>query len=428
MTEAFLHHLWKFKLFNRHQLSSTNGEEIEILKVGQHNTDAGPDFFNAQIRIGNTTWAGNVEIHQKSSEWNKHQHTNDAAYNNVVLHVVYEHDEEVYTKENIKLITLELKGSFNPEIFQNYLDLIENNRWIPCQEHISKVDDITITTWLERMLIERLESKTGLIADSLKQNKNNWEETFYQQLAKNFGFKTNALPFEMLAKSLPMAVLTKHKTNLFQVEALLFGQSGLLEKDFKDEDPGELKKEYDFLRKKFSLTPMDSSQWKFLRLRPSNFPTIRIEQFAQLIHKSIHLFSKILETETIAELKTYFSVPVSEYWKSHYVFDRPSPVREKTLGEDAAMNILINTVVPFVFAFGRHRNELNFQERAMKFLEELAPEKNAIIANWNQYGITSANAGRTQALLQLKNEYCDKKKCLFCSVGNKIINEPYRNH
>jgi hypothetical protein len=422
MTEAFLHHLWKYRLFDQRNLATSDGEPIEVIKVGQHNTDAGPDFFNAQLRIGSTSWAGNVEIHLKSSDWNRHQHTRDAAYNNVILHVVHEHDEEVFTNAKEKIVTLGLKGRFNPALFETYRNLLESDRWIPCANHVGKVDEFSISGWLERMLIERLEIKTSQVTASLKQNKNDWDETFYHHLAKNFGFKTNSLPFEMLAKSLPLPVLARHKDHLNQLEALLFGQAGLLEKKINSGYPGNLKREYNFLRKKFSLTPMDASQWKFLRLRPSNFPTVRIAQFARLMHTRTGIFSKILNIENIRGLQSLFSVSASGYWLSHYTFGKPSRKIEKALGEEATRNILVNTVVPFVFAYGRHRNEEDFRQRALKLLEALPPEKNGIIAGWEKAGITSRDAGRTQALLHLKNEYCNGKKCLFCGIGNKIIN------
>lgn len=235
MNEAFLHHLWKFRLYDKSRLATTDGETVEVLKTGQHNTDAGPDFFNAQVKIGSTTWAGNVEIHLRSSDWNRHQHANDAAYNNVVLHVVHEHDQEIETKKKTKITTLELRGRYNQELFQNYMNLVESNRWIPCEDHIRNVDRMILSAFLERMVIERLEIKTNGILDSLRLNKNNWEETFYQHLARNFGFKTNSLPFELLARSLPFQVLGKHKDRLLQVESLLFGQAGMLEREFREQ-------------------------------------------------------------------------------------------------------------------------------------------------------------------------------------------------
>jgi hypothetical protein len=422
MTEAFLHHIWKFRLFNSRELETTDGERVEVIRPGQHNTDAGPDFFNAQVKIGTTTWAGNVEIHQKSSEWNKHQHTTDSAYNNVVLHVVYEHDEEVFTQEHIRIVTVELKGRFDPGLFNNYLDLIGSSKWIPCEKHIGKVDAVTISSWLERMLIERLEIKSGFILDALSLNKNNWEETFYQQLARNFGFYTNSLPFEILARSVPLQLIGKHKDQLKQIEALLFGQSGLLNQRFADSYGIELRTEYEFLRKKYSLVPMDAGQWKFLRLRPSNFPTIRMAQLAQLMHKSGMLFSKVMETDQLKDFETIFSVGVSPYWTTHYTFDKLSPHQDKSLGESGRMNILINTVIPLLFAYGRYSNEENYKNKAISLLEEITPEENAVISQWKALGITSENAARTQSLLHLKNTYCNLKKCLFCSVGNKIIN------
>jgi hypothetical protein len=421
MKEDFLHHLWKFKLYNKHSLKTTDGETVEIIQAGQHNTDAGPDFFNAKVKVGETLWAGNVEIHLKSSDWKKHSHHLDGAYKNVILHVVHDHDEDISTLEGNKVSTLELKAKFNPKLYKNYLQLVESREWIPCEKKIKTVDKLAIDTWLERLLIERLERKTETILQSLRLNKNSWEETFYHQLARNFGFQLNSLPFEMLAKSLPHSYLGKHKNNLLQVEALLFGQAGLLDKKFKDEYPNQLKQEYDFLKKKFSLKPLDSSQWKFLRLRPSNFPTIRIAQFAQLIHRSVHLFAKILETEKTEDLKKLFEVSVSEYWLTHYVFDKVSARREKHLGETAMLIILVNTVVPFLFAYGKQRQSEIHEERALNFLQMLSAEKNSIISHWNALGISADDAGRTQALLQLKNEYCVQKKCLNCTIGNKIV-------
>jgi len=423
MNEDFLHHLWKFRLYNSLGLKTTVGEELLILKTGQHNTDGGPDFFNSQIKIGKTKWAGNVEVHLKSSDWKKHAHDKDGAYKNVILHVVYENDEDVFSSDGNKIAALELKDRFNPKIYENYLKLIESKEWIPCQKYISNVDKITVTSWMERLLVERLESKTQSILDTLKLNRNNWEETFYQHLAKNFGFKTNGVPFESLAKSLPLNYLAKHKDHLSQIEALLFGQAGLLDKNFKDDYPNALKKEYTFLQKKYSLNPIDGSLWKFLRLRPGNFPTIRIAQFAQLIHKSSKLFSKILEQEDIDRIKSFFSVSTSDYWKSHFTFDKPSTLKEKTLGSDSAAIIIINTVVPLIFAYGKHRQSEEHEERALQILEQLSPEKNSIIDNWNSLGIKAINAANTQSLLQLKNEYCSKKKCLVCGIGSKIISQ-----
>ena len=321
-------------------------------------------------------------------------------------------------------MTVELKDRFDPGIFKNYESLLQSRKWIPCENHIGKVDPLTISSWLERMTIERLELKSGFVLDTLSVNKNNWEETCYQQLARNFGFYTNSLPFEILARSIPLNIAGKHKDQVKQLEALLFGSAGLLNQKLIDSYGVQLQSEYEFLKKKYALVSMSPGQWKFLRLRPSNFPTVRIAQLAQLLHKTGSLFSLILEKEDLKDFESIFSVGVgvSEYWTNHYTFDRLSPTHPKLLGGSAKMNILINTVVPLLFAYGRFNNEEKYKNRAVRFLEEIPPEENVVISQWKALGITVDNSARTQALLHQKNTYCNLKKCLFCSVGNKIIN------
>jgi hypothetical protein len=421
MTEAFLHHLWKLKLFNYRPLTTAEGEQMEIVQTGQHNSDSGPDFFNAQIKIEDTLWAGNVEIHLKSSDWNNHSHQLDKAYDNVILHVVYENDQPVKRKDGSLIPTLELKEKFDPGLWNNYQELLHSKDWIPCEHRIRHVDSFILNNWMDRMLTERLEKKTETIFSSLQHNNNNWEKTFYHHLARNFGFRLNALPFELLAKSLPLSFLTKHKNHLNQLEAMLFGQAGMLNKKFNDAYPSMLQKEYEFLKNKFSLVLIPEHQWKFLRLRPVNFPTIRIAQFAQLVHRSSHLFSKILDCKNMKQLENYFKVEVSEYWKTHFIFEKPSANQSKHIGSIAIQNIVINTIVPFLFAYGKNRSSEIHQQRALEFLEQTPPEKNSIIGKWNELGIKSETAYNSQALLQLWNEYCTEKKCLTCSIGNKII-------
>ena len=421
MTEAFLHHLWKLKIFNSGKLKTIEGESLEILKTGQHNSDSGPDFFNAQVKIGDTHWAGNVEIHLKSSDWKNHFHDQDAAYDNVILHVVFEHDGTVMRKNGSRIPEFELKNQFDERLWRNYQSLLQSNQWIACQHLISKVDPFTLNNWIDRLLIERLENKTGVLFSSLQSNNSNWEETFYQHLARNFGFRLNALPFEMLAKSLPVSCLAKHHDRLLQLEAMLFGQAGMLEKSMEDDYPNELKQEYVFLKKKFGLEPMALHQWKFLRLRPVNFPTIRIAQFAQLVHHSSHLFSKILECKKVDDLKIYFRFEVSTYWQTHFIFDKQSKKQTKALGSGSFENIVINTIVPFLFAYGQNRGSEIHQQRAIQFLEEIPSEKNSILSGWKKIGIDSRSGYYSQALLQLKNEYCLEKKCLNCSIGNYLL-------
>lgn len=421
MKEDFLHYIWKHKLFSQDNLETTEGEKIDILNTGSHNIDAGPDFFNAKIKIGKTLWAGNVEIHLRSSDWEKHNHHIDKAYDNTILHVVFENDAKLTGKQNLKIPTLALGEKINRKFITRYEGLISSRHRIPCEEEISKVNSFTIDSWLERMLVQRLERKSTDILQRFEQNKNNWEETFYHLIAKNFGFKLNAQPFEELSRALPLSVLAKHKNNLLQTEAMLFGAAGLLGKKYSEEYPRLVKKEFDFLKTKFKLPESIHSPWKFLRLRPANFATIRIAQFAELVHRSSHLFSKILECETTNQLIKLFDVSASEYWNTHYVFGKSSASRQKNLGSTAIENIIINTAAPVIFAYGMYRREENFKERALKFLEDIPTENNSIIKKWESLQIKSDSAFRSQALLELMNQYCVEKKCLSCSIGNKLI-------
>jgi len=420
MNEEFLQFIWEHGLFNRNNLLTIDGKPAEVIHVGQPNTDSGPDFFNARIRIGETTWAGNVEIHQKSSHWYRHHHNVDAAYDNVILHVVETFDLPVKVK-NHELPTLVI--SYPSELLKNYEQLLKSERWIACEDKLSEVDPFILRFWFSSLMIERLQSKTGDILVLLEQNKNNWNDTFYQLLARNFGMKTNALPFELLARSLPLQILSKHKNDLFQTEALLFGQSGLLNESLLGDDYFlSLRKEYSFLYKKYGLSGIESHLWKFMRLRPINFPTIRIAQLAALINHSSALFSRVLEIENLGELRKLFDVSASEYWDTHYNFNKISKDNHrKTLGESAFNNLVINTVVPILFVYGDQHMDQAMKDHALVLLENLAPESNQIIRKWNSLGIECRSAFETQALLQLKNSYCTDKKCLNCQLGAKII-------
>ncbi|MFW5805749.1 MAG: DUF2851 family protein [Bacteroidales bacterium] len=422
MNENFLQYLWKYGLFDSSSTVLDNGEKIEIISAGEHNTNAGPDFTNVKIKIGQVLWAGNVEIHVNSSDWEKHGHHHDKAYDNVIIQAVAHHDRPVKRTNGEPIPTITLK--YNPKYYNNYADLINSRNWISCEHKINDVNSFIIRYWLEKLMIERLESKAGEITRYFKQNKNNWEETFYQRMGNNFGFKLNAQPFEMLVKSIPLNCLAKHKNNLLQIEALFFGQAGMLN-DLEHEDDyiKALKREYAFLQKKFNLKPVEKHLWKFLRLRPSNFPTIRIAQFASLIYSSSKLFSKILEANDVEEIKKLLSVTASSYWDVHYTFGKASAKRVKTLG-DAGINILlINTIIPFLFVYGKVKDSQNFKDQALKFLENIKAEQNHIIKGWKKLGIIPENALQSQALLQLKNVYCNQKRCLDCQIGNQVISK-----
>ena len=419
--EEFLHFVWENRLFFPDNLETIEGEPLEILNAGRRNTNAGPDFFNAKIRIGETTWAGNIEIHRKASDWEKHNHTDDKSYDNVILHVVEKADQKITRENGSEIATLEM--AWPEQYTRNYQKLLDARTWIACQEHFHRIDPVILQLGFNRLMIERLENKTDEITQRLEQNQQNWNETFYQMLARMFGFKVNAVPFELLAKAIPMNILAKHKNNLFQLEALLFGASGLLNEElFGDDYFMELQKEFGFLYKKYNLKPVQSHLWKFMRLRPGNFPTIRISQLAALIHRSQGLFSKILETENAEDLKTLFRVKASEYWNSHYRFNKTSPRRQtKDLGENSIDTIIINVIVPFLFVYGEKQNQHHLKNRALEFLEELPPENNSIIEKWKNLGVSARSAFETQALLQLKNIHCSKKKCLNCPIGNKLV-------
>lgn len=420
MTEEFLQYIWKYSLFNKNKLAADTGDKVEILNPGEHNTNAGPDFLNVTAKIGNTKWVGNAEIHINSSDWNKHNHINNKSYDNVILHVVYNNDLTIRRTSGEIIPTLELK--FDHSLYDNYSRLISNEQWIPCQNEIHKVDEFYIDYWLNILLADRLESKIGSISETLKTTRNNWEETFYIHLTKSYGFKINSLPFEMLAKSLPLKYLSRHKNSLFQVEALLFGQAGFLSDNILFDNYYEkLKTEYNYLRKKFQLRPLDKHIWKFMRLRPGNFPTVRIAQFAAMIHNYMGMFSRIIECNAIEELKQFFCVSPSEYWDNHFIFGKESVKKNKKPGNTAFYIIFINTIVPFLFIYGKLNNNEELKERAIDFLTKIPAERNNITRKWEKLGINAKNAFYSQSLLQLKNKYCNKKFCLNCQIGNKII-------
>ncbi len=419
MKESILHYIWQQKLFSTYILKTTEGEEVEVIDVGKFNTDAGPDFFNAKIRIGDTLWAGNVEIHSRSTDWNRHNHQLDKAYDSVILHVVKEADTEVFRIDGQKIPQIQL--IYPKQIELNYERLIGEKKWIPCVGKIQNVPEIFIQSWKNTLLIERLEQKTKIIAGLLDESNQHWEEAFYITLARNFGFGTNSQAFESLAKSTPLSILGKHKDQLFQLEALLFGQAGLLNEETADEYALRLKQEYVFLRSKYLLQAIDGSQWKLLRLRPDNFPYIRIAQFAALIHTSSKLFSKMVENPTIDYLRGIFTCEPSDYWNTHYLFVHESTAKSKKLGTQSIHGILINTVVPFLFCYGYLKSNQNLKDKALQILEQIPGESNAIVNGWNNLGVKTKTAYDSQALLQLKKFYCDEKKCLRCRIGHKVL-------
>jgi hypothetical protein len=409
------------KLLDNNNLSTTTGSQIRIISTGEHNTDAGPDFQQARIKIDETIWVGNVEIHLRSSDWRSHHHHKDKAYDNVILHVVYVDDDPVLRQDGSKVPCIEIRERYDPAIYENYQSLMQSPLWIPCELQIKKVNDITINQWLHRLMAERLEEKIQPILHTLEENENNWEQTFYEFVAMAYGSKVNAEPFRLLARSLPVKVLARHKNNLFQLEALLFGTAGFLNEQYSDSNPEELRKEWSFLQKKYGLQSLQKHLWKFLRLRPANFPTVRIAQMAQLIFKSAHLFSKILETPDPKTIASFFKTEASDYWRNHYRFDKLSDDKYKSFGKSSAELILINTIAPFIFVYGKLRGEQEYCDRAIEMLEHVRAEKNNITENWKRIGVAPANAFDSQSLLQLRNAYCKNFRCLECAIGHKIL-------
>lgn len=419
MNEAFLYHVWKYRLFNNMVLQTLAGEEVHVLKPGEQNPDSGPDFFNARIRIGQTEWAGNVEIDLTSADWFHHGHHTNKAFSKIILHVVYEINKPL--THGIPVV--ELKKYMDTTTLQHYEQLQQSKEGIPCSKSLSRVPDITIQTWLERMVVERLEQKSQTMEQALENNKGDWETTFYHLLARNFGFKTNTVPFELLAKSLPPSALAKHKNNLLQLEALLFGQAGFLSDNTGDDYYIQLKQEYKHLASKFTLSPLEKTLWKFARMRPVNFPSVRIAQFAALIHHSSHLFSKIIEVDEVQQLYKLFAAKPSAYWTTHYHFSKKSKEQIKSLGQSSIDNILINTIAPFLLVYGKLKNSEKYRQRALSLLQQCKAENNSIISLWKAAGIKPEHAWHTQGLIQLKNQYCNSRQCLKCAIGIKILKQ-----
>jgi hypothetical protein len=420
MNEDFLQFIWEHKLFHHDRLVTVGGEKVEVLSCGIRNRDSGPDFFNARIRLDDTIWAGNLEIHKCSSDWKKHRHDGDAAYENIILHVVAKYDLPVLTPSGEEIPALVL--SYPSYLLGNYEYLLASGSWIPCQDRFYTIDPFVLKIGFNRLMVERLQAKTAEISCRIRQNQYDWNETFYQFLARNFGFRINGVPFEMLARATPLSVIGKHADSLFQVEAILFGQSGLLNEELLGDDYFlNLRDEYGFLMKKYNLRTVPGHLWKFLRLRPINFPTVRIAQFAMLLSTVPDLFPFILNASSPETITRMFRVRASEYWDRHYKFSFSSRKKVKYLGIDAICNLIINTIVPFLFVFGDLNGKQDLKDKALDWLAQLPPESNSVITNWKKLGVHPESAFETQALLQLKSACCEKKLCISCHVGNRII-------
>jgi hypothetical protein len=421
MKEAFLHYLWKFKKFDTLNLKTFNSEHITIINVGQYLELAGPDFFNAQIIIGDQKWAGNVEIHLKSSDWYVHHHEKDSAYENVILHVVWEHDTEIFSKNNIEIPVLELNNYVDKTTLDNYQFLIKPKSWIFCEKEINAIDDFIFNNWKERLFFERLERKSLPIQELLAETNNDWETVLFCLLAKNFGLNTNGDVFFKIAKSIPFSIIRKESHEQLSLEALLFGNAGLLDGEKEDNYYKDLKSRFDYLSHKYQIGRSVFEPVQFFKHRPDNFPTIRLSQLAGLYHVEHNLFSKVSTSNSLASIYALFKVGALDYWQEHYQFDKKSPVKKKTLSKSFVDLIVINTLIPILFAFAKSQGK-EISENLFNLINEVSPEKNVIIDKFDSFGIKSTNAFETQSLLQLKNEYCNKSKCLECAIGMELLN------
>ena len=422
MKEDFLHYVWQYKKFDFSNLTTVSEESLTITNCGNYLKQSGPDFFNAQIVLGNQKWAGNVEIHIKSSDWYLHHHEKDTNYDNVILHVVWEHDTPVFRKDNSEIPVLELKKYISKKDLENYQELASPKSWIYCESQIATIDNFVLANWQERLFVERLERKYIPIEQLLQETENNWEAVLFCMLAKNFGLNTNGETFLKIAKSIPFSIIRKESTEVANLESLFFGTAGLFPLDAEDNYTKELKKRFDYISQKHKLKKIVIEPVQFFKHRPDNFPTIRLAQLAMLYHKQQNLFSKMIVAKTVTALHQLFEITITNYWQNHYQFDKESPKKKKQFSKAFIDLLIINTIVPIQFAYAKSQGK-EASESLMDLLREITAEKNIIIEKFSNFGIKAKNAFETQSLLQLKNEYCNHSKCLQCAVGIQLLKE-----
>ncbi|MEO6668047.1 MAG: DUF2851 family protein [Ferruginibacter sp.] len=416
MTERLLQYIWQFQYFNTNNLQTKQLQDLQIIFPGNSNPNQGPDFLNGKIKIDNTTWAGSIELHINSGDWKLHNHSNDKNYNNVILHVVWKDDVDL----QLPFPTLELHNKVSKILLKKYEELVHSQYFIPCENHLQEINELVLAKWKESLLVQRLQQKAVYIESLLKKNNQHWEECFWWMLARNLGTKINSDAFEKMAQSISLKILGKHKNQLIQLEALLLGQAGLLTENFDEDYPIMLKKEFRFLQNKYKLKEAYYPLY-FLRMRPANFPTIRLAQLAMLIHESSNLFDTIREIQNCTDAENLFKVTANDYWHYHYIFDETSAFKRKSIGKEMIRNILINTVIPMLYAYGYFNNKESFKTKALNWMEQLSPEKNNITKGFETLNIKNKSAFDSQALIHLKHEYCDHKRCLECAIGNNIL-------
>ena len=417
MTEKLLQFIWKNRYFNQQGLELINGEPVTIEYAGEENIHQGPDFMNARIRVNGNYWIGHVELHLFSSGWEKHGHTDDENYRNVILHVVWKQDR-LDIQRNIPQLVL--SNRIPRLMLETYAAWMHKPVFIPCELSVTKTENQKWESWASRLLIRRLNRKMDQILDSLTKNQFHWEEQLWWMIAAHFGNPVNAAAFEAIARSIPFALLAKHRHQFIQLEALFMGQANLLGNEFRDPYPVMLKREYQFLQKKYRLKKIYEPV-HFLRMRPENFPGIRLSQLASLYAHNVSLFSWLLKCDSVSSLRKMLMVSANDYWNTRYVFDRNSPFREKMLGRDMCENIIINSIIPLLYTYGKTIPDREILEKSVSWLSQIPAEKNRLMDGWKRVGVSVRKAAASQALTELKKQYCDQRKCLDCEIGKQLL-------
>ncbi len=421
MKEAFLHYVWRTRRFDRSALQVSSGQQLEVLHFGNYNTGNGPDFSEGRVRIGDTVWAGHIEMHLKSSDWHHHRHQFDPAYDNVVLHVVWEDDEPVLNARGVALPTLVLKSLVSELVVERFEELAANEHAIPCQDLIGETPQLILNAWIERMSLQRLERKTEELRLLLLRKRSDWDAAFFHRMAVCLGLPLNAGAMEELVERLPLSLLSRYRSDQCSLEALLLGVAGFLDEEFFDEYPRQLAREFEHLKNKHQLEPLPRSMWNFRGLRPASFPTMRLVQLAALVRSLPRMFDSFLEVTKPRELYKLFDVEPHEYWRTHYLPDRESAARRKVIGQATGEIALLNAVVPFVFLYGRLQGRSALETQALELLAALPAEKNGITDQWKRVGLVPENAAESQALLSLRKEYCAPRRCLECAIGHCLL-------
>lgn len=420
MTEKLLQFIWQFQYLNKGGLSTVAGEPILVIHPGQLNHHQGPDFFNGRIKIGGTEWAGHIELHLKSSDWYRHKHHQDPGYGKIILHVVWQHDAGVLDENGLIVPVVELQNRVSNLLLHQYEQWMNTPLQIPCGQALATIDNLIWKSWLDRLLAERLLEKCNRVSGQMGQTENHWEEVCWRMVCTYFGGPVNKISFQQVAESLPLRLLAKHKSVPIQLEALLLGQAGLLHKDFKDEYARMLYREYQFLQKKYGLRVINKPP-VFLRMRPSDFPGLRLAQLAALINQSNHLFRKFIDARTFKDAIKLLEVSPNDYWLYHYKLDAGGEYEQKKVGRSLAERVIINAVIPVLFSYGHHQMEDATRSKALGWLEEMRPETNSLTKVFAGLGKAPASAAESQAVLTLKKEYCDAKRCLDCAIGNQLL-------